>query len=160
MNTKRNNRQVFVMSVLGTIPVVWLALIAAPAKNEGLPGILARVYRMMAEGEYRVTWCQDSLTTVLFFWLLYGVVVGAVFSARHNYRRLEEYGSAKWGNKWMINQRYADKHYEQNRLLTMNVRMGLDGRKHRRNLNTLVCGDNSIIGLSQMTFRKKRVAKT
>jgi len=140
MNANRDNRQVIVMSVIGTIPVVWLALFAAPARSEGLPGILTRFYRMMAEGEYRVTWCQDSLTTVLLFLLLYGTVVGAVLSTRHNYRRLEEHGSAKWGNKWQINRRYADKEYEQNRLLTQNVRMGLDGRKHRRNLNTLVCG--------------------
>lgn len=140
MRPDRDNRQVAVMSALGVIPVVWLALAAAPAKREGLPGILMRLYRMLAEGEYGVTWCQDSLETVLLFLLLYTAVIGAVLSSRHNYRRREEHGSAKWGNKWQINRRYADKAYEQNRLLTMNVRMGLDAKKHRRNLNTLVCG--------------------
>ena len=29
---------------------------------------------------------------------------------------------------------------EENKIFTQNVRMGLDGRKHRRNLNTLVVG--------------------
>jgi len=140
MNNNRDRRQIVLLCALGTISVTWLALIAAPVKNEGLPGIVREIYRVMVEGEYTVTWCQDSLTTVLLFLLLYGAVIGAVLSTRHNYRRLEEHGSAKWGNKWMINRRYADKHDEQNRLLTMNVRMGLDGRKHRRNLNTLVCG--------------------
>lgn len=29
---------------------------------------------------------------------------------------------------------------EENKIFTQNVRMGLDGRKHRRNLNTVVVG--------------------
>ena len=140
MNNSRDRRQIVVLCALGTIPVTWLALIAAPVKNEGLPGIVREIYRVMVEGEYTVTWSQDSLTTVLLFLLLYGAVIGAVLSTRHNYRRLEEHGSAKWGDKWMINQRYADRDADQNRLFTRHVRMGLDGRKHRRNLNTLVCG--------------------
>ena len=140
MSPDRNHRQTLYLSLFGVVPVVWLALIAAPAKTEGLPGILREVYQMIMTGDYRVSWCQDSLSTILLFLLLYGVIIGAVISTRHNYRRMEEHGSAKWGNKWMINRRYADKDYSQNRLLTQHVRMGLDGRKHRRNLNTLVCG--------------------
>ena len=140
MRADQNRRQTILLCGIGTIPVVWLALIAAPAKAEGLPGIFREVYAVMMTGDYRVRWCQDSLATVLLFLLLYGVAVGAVLSTRHNYRRLEEHGSAKWGNKWAINRKYADRDYTKNRLLTQNVRIGLDGRKHRRNLNTLVCG--------------------
>ncbi len=140
MRKNQDQRQVVILCVAGAVPVVWLALIAAPVKSEGLPGIVREIYRVMAAGEYAVTWCQDSLSTILLFLLLYGTAVGAVLSTRHNYRRLEEHGSARWGDKWSINQRYADRAFERNRLLTQNVRMGLDGRKHRRNLNTLVCG--------------------
>ena len=35
---------------------------------------------------------------------------------------------------------FATKNIFQNKVLTQNVAIGLDGRKHRRNLNTLVCG--------------------
>ena len=35
---------------------------------------------------------------------------------------------------------YANKDKTENKILTQNVAIGLDGRKHRRNLNVLVCG--------------------
>ena len=43
--------------------------------------------------------------------------------------------------------RHIDKKYRQsppseNKLMTQNVRIGLNAKKHRRNLNTLVCGSN------------------
>lgn len=66
--------------------------------------------------------------------------IGIYFSTRRNYRRREEHGSAKWGNTGTLNKKYRDKDPSANKLLTQNVRIGLDGRKHRRNLNILVCG--------------------
>ncbi len=66
--------------------------------------------------------------------------IGIYFSTRRNYRRREEHGSAKWGNAGALNKKYRDKDPSANKLLTQNVRIGLDGKKHRRNLNILVCG--------------------
>ena len=66
--------------------------------------------------------------------------IGIYFSTRRNYRRGEEHGSAKWGDARAVDKKYRDKRPEQNKLFTQNVRMGLDGRKHRRNLNTVVIG--------------------
>ena len=66
--------------------------------------------------------------------------VGIYFSTRRNYRRGEEHGSAKWGDARAVCRKYRDKRPEENKLLTQNVRIGLDGRKHRRNLNTVVIG--------------------
>lgn len=66
--------------------------------------------------------------------------IGVYFSTRRNYRRREEHGSAKWGNAGALNKKYRDKDPSANKLLTQNVRIGLDGKKHRRNLNILVCG--------------------
>ncbi|MFR8855688.1 MAG: type IV secretory system conjugative DNA transfer family protein, partial [Dorea formicigenerans] len=51
-----------------------------------------------------------------------------------------EHGSAKWGNVSEICRRYCEKRYTQNLLLTQHFRMGLDGYKHKRNLNVLVVG--------------------
>ena len=64
------------------------------------------------------------------------------YSLQHekNYRRGEEHGSAKWGNAGKINQKYRDRKPANNKLLTQNVRVGLDGKKHKRNLKMIVCG--------------------
>ena len=51
-----------------------------------------------------------------------------------------EHGSAKWGNVSVICRRYCEKQYTQNLLFTQHFRMGLDGYKHKRNLNVLVVG--------------------
>jgi len=66
--------------------------------------------------------------------------IGVYFSTRRNYRKGEEHGSAKWGNAGMLNKKYQDKNASENKLLTQSVRIGLDGKKHRRNLNILVVG--------------------
>jgi len=67
--------------------------------------------------------------------------VGVYVSTRRNYRKGEEHGSAKWGTASEISRKYADKKdVKQNVILTQNTRIGLDGRKHRRNLNIMVVG--------------------
>ena len=74
------------------------------------------------------------------FYLFTPMGIGIVYSMKKNYRRGEEHGSARWGNAGQIDKKYRDKNPTANKLLTQNVRIGLDGRKHRRNLNTIVCG--------------------
>lgn len=44
------------------------------------------------------------------------------------------------GSPKAICRKYRDRDHTQNRILTQNVRMGLDTHKHRRNLNVLVVG--------------------
>ena len=66
--------------------------------------------------------------------------IGVYLSTKRNYRKGEEHGSAKWGNASQLSKKYADKNKYENIILTQNTRIGLDGRKHRRNLNVLVCG--------------------
>ena len=95
----------------------------------------------MAMGNpFEIMVCEDSVKTVLIFLLAYAMGIGVYFSTRRNYRRREEHGSAKWGNAGALNKKYRDKDPSANKLLTQNVRIGLDGKKHRRNLNILVCG--------------------
>ena len=125
--------------VLGIIPVVWLGLLIAPAVSGGLPEIIQQFPAMM-DAPFRISFCEDSVKTVLIFLFVYGMGIGVFLSSRRNYRRREEHGSAKWGDARSIVKRYQARKFEDNKLLTQNFRMGLDGRKHRRNLNTLVCG--------------------
>lgn len=72
--------------------------------------------------------------------LCYGMGIGIYFSTRRNYRRREEHGSAKWGNAKAVDKKYRQNPPSENKLMTQAVRIGLNGKKHRRNLNTLVCG--------------------
>ena len=72
--------------------------------------------------------------------LAYGMGIGVFLSTRRNYRRREEHGSAKWGSASAVNKKYAQQPKSENKLLTQNVAIGLNAKKHRRNLNTLVIG--------------------
>ena len=123
----------------GIIPAVWLGLLAAPYLSDGLPAFLMNGSAALND-PFHITLCEDSLRTVLIFLLLYGVGIGVYLSNDRNYRRREEHGSAKWGNAQTIRQKYAARSATHNKILTQNLSIGLDGRKHRRNLNTLIVG--------------------
>ena len=124
---------------IGIVPVIWAALIVAPFLSEGLTGIVEGLASGMRE-PFSIQWCADSPKSILLFLLMYGIGVGIYFATRQNYRHGEEHGSAKWGTAKEVNHKYADKRSDQNILLTNHVKIGLDGRKHRRNLNVLVVG--------------------
>lgn len=128
-----------ILYVCGMIPVAWCGLLLAPYLEGGLPGIVANAAAAF-ESPFRVQWCQNSVKSVLIFWLLYGCILGIYLSTNRNYRRREEHGSAKWGSPSAVNKKYASKVKTENKILTQNVAIGLDGRKHQRNLNILCCG--------------------
>ena len=136
---KENNH--FVLCLFGILPVVWLGLLIAPAAHGGLPEIIARFPAVM-NAPFHIELCGDSLKTVFVLLSAYGLAVGVILSSssRRNYRRGEEHGSAKWGSARTVNRKYRATAPEANKIFTQNVRMGLDGRKHRRNLNTVVVG--------------------
>lgn len=136
---RNDNKDVLIILGIFTIPVVWLALLIAPYINNGLIEALPYLTKAINE-PFHITLCKNTLKTIFIFLLIYGIGVGIYFSTLRNYRRQEEYGSAKWGSASKINKKYADKTYSENKILSQNVRIGLDGKKHRRNLNTLVIG--------------------
>ena len=92
------------------------------------------------QNPFHIVWCDNSIRTVLVLLVIYAVALVVYLSSERNYRKREEHGSAKWGDARQLNQKYADKTHKQNKILTQNVSISLDGRKHRRNLNVLVCG--------------------
>ena len=135
---KRGNNPL-VLCLFGILPVVWLGLLIAPAAHGGLPEILARFPAAM-NAPFHIELCGNSVKTVLVLLCVYGLSIGVFLSSRRNYRRGEEHGSAKWGNARAVNKKYRAIKPEDNKIFTQNVRVGLDGRKHRRNLNTVVVG--------------------
>ena len=139
MNQGNDRRAAVILSLIGIIPVVWLGLLIAPSVKGGLPEILTSLMNAM-NAPFHIELCEDSVKAVLVLLLCYGMGVGIYFSTRRNYRRREEHGSAKWGSASAVNKKYAQQPKSENKLLTQNVAIGLNAKKHRRNLNTLVIG--------------------
>ena len=138
-NPNEDKRTGSIMAVLGVIPVTWAALMVAPFLSQGLAGIVTGFTTGMND-PIKITWCADSMKAILIFLVIYGMGIGVYLSTRRNYRRGEEHGRAKWGDARQLCKKYADKDKQQNIILTQNTRIGLDGRKHHRNLNVMVVG--------------------
>ncbi len=128
-----------VLYCFGGIIIIWLALLIAPYINNGLIEIIEKVPQKM-NTPYNIEFCKDSMKTVLIFLFIYVLGIGIYNSTRRNYRRGKEYGSAIWGIAKQVNKKYKQNPQKQNKILTQNVEIGLKAQKHRRNLNTLVCG--------------------
>ena len=133
------SRSVWIYAACGIVPVIWLALLTAPYLSGGLFAIIEKLPEAMAE-PFSITVCGDSVKTVLIFLLAYGMGIGIYFSTRRNYRKGEEHGSAKWGNAQEVNKKYSAKNFTDNKIMTKNVRISYDMRKHRRNVLTLIVG--------------------
>ena len=126
-------------ALCGILPVVWFALLTAPYIKSGLIGILQGWNRAFKK-PFDITICEDSLLTVLIFLLCYFFGIGIYLATRRNYRKGEEHGSAAWGNVKDIQRRYSDKNFEANKIMTRNVWISYDMRKHMRNVLTVVIG--------------------
>ena len=128
-----------ILYAAGLLPVVWIALLVAPAFAGGLSNLLKNLSTVF-QNPFHIEFCEDSLKTVLIFLFAYVMGIGIYISTARNYRRREEHGSAKWGSAGHVNRKYSDKDKAKNKILTQNTSIGLNGRRHRRNLNVLVCG--------------------
>ena len=140
MREDKLSRTNVILYCLGLIPTVWLGLLVAPALRSGLPNLIKKL-AVVFSNPFHIVWCEDSVKAVLIFICAYVMGIGIYLSTARNYRRREEHGSAHWGNAGQVNKKYENKaEPEKNKILTQKTKIGLDGRKHRRNLNVLVCG--------------------
>lgn len=139
---KQDNRIYVILTIIGIIPVIWFALLIAPSIDGGLTKIVNELPIALST-PFKISIVENSVKTVLIFLLFYFVGIGAYFSTRKNYKKGKEHGSAKWGNTREINKKYKQLPESENRILTQDIRLGLNAKKHRRNLNTLVIGRKS-----------------
>ena len=140
MREDKFSRTNVILYCLGLIPTVWLGLLVAPALRSGLPNLIKNL-AVVFSNPFHIVWCEDSVKAVLIFICAYAMGIGIYLSTARNYRRREEHGSAHWGNAGQVNKKYENKaEPEKNKILTQKTKIGLDGRKHHRNLNVLVCG--------------------
>ena len=130
------NKYIF---LLGLIPVIWISMLIAPSLDGGLKQIIKDFSNIM-ENPFSISWCSNSLKTIIIFSTIYLIGILIYKSTKKNYRKREEHGSAKWGDVIEVNKKYEQSPYANNKILTKNVCIGYDGRLHRRNLNTLVIG--------------------
>lgn len=124
------------------LPFVWWAALLCGGcltPDMGITEILTALSAAM-DASFAIRWTERSFSFLLVFSLIYGMAVAVYYSSKKNYRRGEEHGSARWGNVFQLCKKYRDKRPEQNLLLTQNFKLGLDGYKHKRNLNILVIG--------------------
>lgn len=136
----RKDKQVeLVFYFVGAVFIAWLSVPVAPCIHEGLFDAIIYLNEAM-NSPFSFELCQDTLKCILISESIYSFSYLTYYYNRKNYRRNEEYGSAKWANNKAVNKKYAEKDYYSNKILSQNVRIGLDGRRHRRNLNTLVIG--------------------
>lgn len=122
------------------LPVVYFAMVTASVyiPGENIFALLERISTIVRRPDL-LRWTAYTPRFLLVFLLLYGGGVLLYYADHENRRPGEEYGSAKWGNARELNKRYADQNGK-NVILTKRVSIGLDGYKHRRNLNILVVG--------------------
>ena len=134
-----NNKEIAILFIVGIIPVIWLGLLIAPYIDDGLIGIVKNTSTIV-NNPLHIIFCNNSIRSIFVLLLIYGLLVGLYYSTKGNYRRKEEHGSAKWGNNRHIDKKYEQSPESENKILTQNVKLGLNAKKHRRNLNILVCG--------------------
>lgn len=141
MNRQENQKTIYILLGILSVFVIWLALMVAGCYEEDIKlfELLDRLTAAMNNPTH-ITLNEYSLKTVLIFLFLYAMGIGVYFSSRENRRPGEEHGSARWGNVKSVVKRYMDKDSYKNIILSQNMRLGLNAKKHRRNLNVLVVG--------------------
>lgn len=133
------NKEEFIFLGLLIIPITWLAILIAPYMDQGLIYALPHFSEALNH-PFDLHWSSNTFKAITIFMIAYLLGIGIYLSSPKNYRRQQEYGSARWANPNFVCKKYANKEYFSNKIFSQNVRMGLDGKKHRRNLNTIVIG--------------------
>ena len=140
---KQGKAPLLAAGAAGAALAIWLGAAAAPGAAGGLRGMLAAFSQAMAS-PFSLTLCPDTGRCVLVCLFIYGLALLMVISSGMNFRRGEEYGSARWGTPQEIDRKYRDrKAPSSNLILTRHVAIGNSQAamyRHRRNLNTVVIG--------------------
>ena len=106
-----------IIYIIGIIPVIWISLLIAPYLVDGGLVEIIKNSNAIFSNPFNIVICGNSVKTILIFVLV-------------------------WGSATSLNKKYKQpKNY--NKILTKNVCLGLNGRKHRRNVNVLVVGRKS-----------------
>ena len=141
MNKQENQKTIYILLAILSVFVIWLALMVAGCYEQDIKlfELLDRL-TVAINSPMNISFNEYSIKAVLIFLFLYAMGIGVYFSSKENRRPGEEHGSARWGNVKSVVKRYMDKDSYKNIILSQNMRLGLNAKKHRRNLNVLVVG--------------------
>lgn len=121
--------------------VLWLGAVAAYAYEDDMNLIefMGR-FNLVVERPFAIGWTAHTPKFLLGALAAYACAIGLYYSTRQNRRPGEEHGSAKWGSVRQLDKKYRDRDRSKNVILTQHLKMGLNSRKHRRNLLQIVVG--------------------
>ena len=141
MRQNRDWRNNLTGLVIGAIGVFWLGVIMAYTYEDGMDlfAFMGR-FAVVVERPFAVAWRAHTPRFIVGAEATYLCAVSMYYSTRQNRRPGEEHGSARWGSVRALNRKYRDKKPENNVILTQNLRMSLNGRKHLRNLLQICVG--------------------
>ena len=127
--------------LLLAVPVLWAGAALASGYREGMTvfDLMGR-FSIMLERPFAIHWTPYTLKFMLGALVVYAFAIVLYVSSKQNRRPGEEHGSAHWGNVYQLDRKYRDKDPRNNAILTQNLRMSLNGRKHQRNLLQIVVG--------------------
>jgi len=127
--------------LLLAVPVLWAGAALASGCEDGMTvfDLMGRFSEIM-EHPFALRWTPYTLKFMAGALIVYAFAVALYFSGKQNRRPGEEHGSAHWGNVYQLDRKYRDKGPHNNAIITQNLRMSLNGRKHQRNLLQIVVG--------------------
>ena len=133
-----SRKSTWIFAILGIFPVIWFALLTAPYLSGGLIGIVKGLPEAM-EHPFSMELCKDSVKTVLLFYWRMDWGSGSICPPGESTAEEKnmvlpcgEMSGRSTGN--------TVKSFLANKLMTQNVRISYDSRKHRRNLLTIIIG--------------------
>lgn len=140
MNKPQNKKTGMIMMLVLFLPVAWLAikLSMVYVPDEIIWTWLPTVVDSL-KVPFDLEWTDNTLSWVGFAALLFVFAI-AYYKVSNGKRRIgREHGSAAWAAVHELNKKYAQEKAT-DKIISKDLRMGLDDRKHRHNLNTLVIG--------------------
>lgn len=85
-------------------------------------------------------WNETSPKAIVMGLFIYLIVMVLYATSQRNYMHGKEYGTAVFASPKRITKKFGDKDESKNRIISQNVRMSMNTRKTRLNLNYLVIG--------------------
>ena len=134
-----NKKLQIILILIGFFLILWFSLKISPFIDRGVINVMIELDKIL-KNPLNISVCKNTIKVVIFLELIYIFLLLYFYERNKDYSRGEEYGSAKWGNKNEVKKKYLQEPYENNKILTRNIKIGLNGKKHNRNLNTIIVG--------------------
>ena len=139
---KKDFKSALPMWALLTIPVLWLATVAAYAYEDGMT-IFDWMGRFSAvvQRPFAIHWTLHTPKFLLGGLVLYVFAITLYYSTSRTAVLVRNTAPPHWGDVRAIDRKYRDrKHPDRNVILTQHLQMGLNGKQHRRNLLQIIIG--------------------